>query len=408
MLFPDQVARSQQPSVQVGGHRGASTKRRTHLNAHHPRLCFVYKLAIYMNTTGPFSLLLLYMYAFVVESLMLTRRGMILVVLSLAVLPSSLATVVTDCVAGKYYDAPGIPPDCKDCTAGKYVDLAAQTACKDCAKGKYSEKEGTQLPEHFDGVTEPGCINCGRGKWSDVLGLAIGPSTEDTSCKNCAAGKKDGRKGKEAKKGAIDADHCVDCKAGLWSMPAVLPAGNTYCENCVSGMYSTIVGLADGSKCINCATGKHTKKGSVGSDSEDDCISCVAGKWSDCEGYQPGQWDAATTFYTAFEGNKCVGSSPAVCKDCVAGKWSDVPAQDAETKCKDCVAGKYFETAFQITDVCLDCVAGKWSDVPALDAETKCKDCVAGKYFETAFQITDVCLDCVAGKWSDVPALDAE
>ena len=150
------------------------------------------------------------------------------------------------------------------------------------------------------------------------------------------------------------------------------PASDTEedCIACVAGTYSTTVASTASSDCIACAAGTYSS--TVASASDGDCIACLVGKYVDVAG----------------------SNDVTDCIDCIAGKYIDVTGSDESSDCIDCIAGKYVDTAgHDEASDCIDCAAGKYVDVPGSDEATDCVDCTAGQYVGGAG--SDDASDCI-------------
>ena len=115
----------------------------------------------------------------------------------------------------------------------------------------------------------------------------------------------------------------------------------------------------------------------------DDCISCVAGTYSDVLGLSS-------------------------CRQCGEGKFSTILASESPNDCANCGAGKYSSTfAANTNTFCLNCGAGKYSTAPVLTLG--CQACGQGKFSTTVgAHALSFCMDCQKGKYSGAPVLSTD
>ena len=145
------------------------------------------------------------------------------------------------------------------------------------------------------------------------------------------------------------------------------------CISCVAGTYSDVLGL---SSCLQCGQGKFSTV--PASQSSNDCANCGAGKYS----------------------STLAANANSFCLNCVAGKYSTAPVLTKETDCQACGQGKYSLTqGAHALSFCLDCQRGTFSGALGLSTNS-CTKCDAGKYSNTPAAISiGTCLNCQIGTY---------
>ena len=151
-------------------------------------------------------------------------------------------------------------------------------------------------------------------------------------------------------------EDCYVCPKGFYDDP--IDNEQRSCKPCGRGLF-----------------GATTKATSV-----EDCTACIAGRFSDADGY---------------DGDSSAGITE--CEHCEPGKWSDATGAAKESVCKNCPAGTY-STDIAATSVgaCIECKAGTYLDVVGADTPEACTDCIAG--YSQNLEGAAFCLPCIQGK----------
>ncbi|GMH98401.1 hypothetical protein TrVE_jg8801 [Triparma verrucosa] len=186
------------------------------------------------------------------------------------------------------------------------------------------------------------------------------------------------------------ASTCNTCDIAKFRSKAVAD-----CSICDAGKYNDHDN-SDASlhtECVACAAGKHLQdQGTTITlhDSEDDCTSCPAGKYSAAAA--PSCTNCPKGTYLADNGSDpTLHNDASDCTSCPAGKYSE---QVGGTSCTDCGQGKYIETTGSISETqCDTCPLGKHNDVEGL--ATDCFSCLSGKVAPSPGQVD--CTDCPTG-----------
>ena len=322
----------------------------------------------------------------------------------------------TACKEGSYKNTTG-SGSCNFCAEGRYLDLLAGTVCLDCPVNTWSMHGQDHIRncscirgyEGPDGLAE--CVKCGPGKYKDSFGTfkcfqcPSGTYSEQTGnydlslclacpqlmssmegsltimsciceegytgengdeCSACVPGKYKARKG---------SSRCVLCPLGTYNDVSAAASDNT-CLSCVAGKYSDTMG-ATSDACIECVSGKHSEI--LGSTTEFNCALCLAGKYSDMIG----------------------GNSSSTCRLCSRGKYSD---NDGAPDCVACLQGKYGSSeGAKSPDLCIDCPVGKYGDQHAASSVAFCSSCPAGKFSaETGVTLESVCKICGSNFYSKI------
>ena len=313
-----------------------------------------------------------------------------------------------------FKDAVGM---CRECPSGKQTLTVDATSCMNlCAAGTYLEVSNA------DGCQSMTIASCPAGQAfsSASAGAVDGPypllgaTVNDGQCSACAPGYFKG--------GAATAARCTPCAKGMFAGPGT---GATMCTLCPAGKYNDVAsgGVA---ACAACPEG--TFRADTGAVSQDECIGCYSGRYSDSAAGA-----AACTECPAGKNNKDNTGTPTLhnsefsCIECAAGAYNPFPGlgtecfpclsakSTGETECSGCDPGKWKDSA---NDACNLCEVGKFTqdrDIP------QCQDCPRGWYalasrpfiscavcprgtfgvVTAAVNATLGCLDCVAGRYSE-------
>ena len=158
---------------------------------------------------------------------------------------------------------------------------------------------------------------------------------------------------------------CEPCPAGTYIL-----AGQTTCQACPEGKFSTNQAAADPNACLLCEAGKYST--TTANDEAGDCLACRAGTFSTATG----------------------AASETACLDCLAGKYS---SQVGATSCINCIAGKYAyssSTGATSDAVCFECRAGKYSETLGAKGSAACSDCPAGSTSPSGSGSSELCRRC--------------
>lgn len=202
---------------------------------------------------------------------------------------------------------------CKTCSAGKYgVTVNDVNICQDCPNGKYQPSN----------VGQTHCELCPTGKIG-ISSVTIREFQQD-SCQKCEGNTYSGTAGLTV---------CSLCTDGLQVIQNLVD-GNTGCEQCDPGTYST-----GGEPCEPCGPYEYNN-----APAQSSCTPC-----------------------SAVGGGTSVGNNGMSCSACTPGKYVST-----QGTCVDCDFGKITTDSAQ--SECVDCVAGKYQNVRG---QSFCKDCDA-------------------------------
>jgi hypothetical protein len=306
------------------------------------------------------------------------------------------------CPKGKHVDANFWPmsyfdPDeCEVCAKGKYSNGENAQHCSECPNGK-TTPDGTDAADHDDvsdcatcpaGSFQSGdkCVVCATNKWSDAGA---------TECTGCAAGT-------VTSAGTTFEEHageaaCAGCAAGKQVKDGAWIWGDSGCEICEVGKYSTEL---NSEECTSCPDGYITQ-GETASDFDElaDCLRCPAGTYhSD---------DACIVCDT----NEYSDPAASECTACPSGSVTADNGGHAEhagiEACFGCPAGTRVKESFWVwgDDGCELCEVGKYStDLNSAE----CTWCPTGRTQGTVtdpapsnFDELDDCYYCPAGSYRD-------
>ncbi len=222
--------------------------------------------------------------------------------------PKALSFVVA-CESGKY--SMGGSANCDTCQAGRDSE-AGQGNCSACNPGRLSQDGNTCA------ACEPGTYSMGGSADCDTCQAGKYSKTESADCSECNPGDftQDGKTCAACKSGKYSicsSVSCETCQAGRYS-----EAGWANCSACDSGYFTQ-----DGQICTACEPGKHSDAGSV------HCYVCEAGTFS----RDPSESNQGCVLCSAGKFSQSEGSS--VCDECVSGDYSKAGAQ----KCETCSVG---------------------------------------------------------------------
>ncbi len=213
------------------------------------------------------------------------------------------------CESGKY--SMGGSANCDTCQAGRDSE-AGQGNCSACNPGRLSQDGNTCA------ACEPGTYSMGGSADCDTCQAGKYSKTESADCSECNPGDftQDGKTCAACKSGKYSicsSVSCETCQAGRYS-----EAGWANCSACDSGYFTQ-----DGQICTACEPGKHSDAGSV------HCYVCEAGTFS----RDPSESNQGCVLCSAGKFSQSEGSS--VCDECVSGDYSKAGAQ----KCETCSVG---------------------------------------------------------------------
>ena len=188
--------------------------------------------------------------------------------------------------------------NCLPCQQGRYADETGLKACKSCAEGTFSFGSGSTH-----------CHHCPKGTYQDEMGerqckiCAAGKYEEDGTCVNCPVGKAAPNNFPENKAGDLQYTGTSYRGALMYYDPrfdysGVHGVSNKNEQGVYMHGYSPIF-----TSLRNAQAKAH--------DSEDDCVACEAGTYSDQSG-------------------------ASICNACPAGSYTD---QTEQTVCKSCDSG---------------------------------------------------------------------
>ena len=257
----------------------------------------------------------------------------------------------------------------KNCQPGFYqtstpcVSMSTSPKCAACPSGKFSTS-----------VSVTACSSCTICLASQVQDRAC-TSTQDASCRDCAAGKYRGSPGTFS-----DCQTCTVCANYQVETSPCGPINNRVCQSCGSGQ--TVVNNA----CRTCDAGKYT----LDSVTCQDCVTCAIGKYAD---------------------PVCTSSQARVCKTCATGYTNTATNLNVCDRCAD----GYFQAAgysftCSLCSTSTQCSFGNW--IKCVGGTRECvvcdghdlggsTQCVAGMGISQVCsgQTTQntPCTDCAAG-----------
>jgi hypothetical protein len=327
------------------------------------------------------------------------------------------------CPEGKYSQVEGAisATTCVYCPAGKFQGETGKSVCTDCVAGTTSaDTTDGGWSWHF-----VFCWNCNAGTYSNTGGSCLTcdagkyqPDTRSTGCLNCPAGKYNSL----LKQTSVNS--CKNCPSGKYSSN-IAAMSITTCASCSFGKYSDTLGAATENVCIDCPVGKTTdlegatyvgyclQKCEAGTyrDNNENCVSCVPGKFSGENEYQ-------IACQPCFAGTYSTNAGSAVCQDCIAGKYSVAGAtfcspcprntyqpKNGSRSCVQCDVGKFSPESSASCEICpggsVPAAEGCfrcWEGWFAAVGQTVCSMCPLGKY--NGFEGSAECTDCAAGTFS--------
>ncbi|GMH88338.1 hypothetical protein TrST_g13960 [Triparma strigata] len=237
---------------------------------------------------------------------------------------TSSSSSCTSCSPGKYSGVGA--SSCNTCAAGKYGVRAdtssASVACQECETGKFSGESsddcstcapGKHLVKSDTATASIACESCVAGTKSSETraecqiceqGTYSGPNSN--SCENCPSGKAGSDSSTDASLHA-GSSSCISCAKGKFAETEA----SVLCEVCPSGRFTSTITTTI---CTGCAVGKYLSDDRTDAalhDSQNDCISCTAGKFSK---------EGASTC-TACGDEKSSPTASGVCSKCPKGKF---------------------------------------------------------------------------------------
>ena len=276
------------------------------------------------------------------------------------------------CPTGKYSTGNG---QCLECSSGQYTNTTGAQTCAACTQGQYQpETAGTNCslcpigwfsddpvaPDNSQ-LISPNirCNPCPMGQYQPQMG--------QSDCDTCPVFHTTNTYGSSAK------SNCTECGFGDSVTQGV-------CHHCSAGQYEYK------HKCINCTAGrygsqcKECPKGFSSGIGVAACQECSTGRYSDIEGL-------------ASPCKECSGDhSPFSCSVCPAGQHKI----NGKSQCQECPAGKWSLSGEQ--GACQECLAGQYQDQPG---KTSCKECPEGwsqsQVLSQAQVLINICTECSAG-----------
>jgi hypothetical protein len=246
--------------------------------------------------------------------------------------PSKGQTLCIQCLPG-YYGDEDAKSVCKQCPAGYSQILIAGYECEKCVQGR-----------HQSIVGQPSCSICLVGTYVDEVG------SNATACKNCVAGKFQGKEeGKE----------CFDCPVG-WSTPST---SAPECGACPGGKYQDQIAQ---SECKSCEPGTFTRGDGTGFDK--------------CEGCPVGFFQQLTSQETCVPCENGHGCTPTAHPICNPGEWMEQPTVKIHSPCKQCPSGYYSDST--LTSQCSQCNLPQISELDG-NRSTTCLDCGGVKWHQS-------------------------
>lgn len=299
---------------------------------------------------------------------------------------------ITACVCDDGYYAVG--HECAPCPADFYCLAEAKTACPaNSGAPEFSSLLAACLcdPGHT-GDSSAGCTACPAGTYKTTSGsAACTPCAVNTfstatartgACDACAANT-------VAPEGSDEAADCVAAAGyfhtdtGVAACPAgtYQPlAGQSACEECGSGFYSTATNATSAATCRACPAHSLVPQGSGTQLSDCVCVSGYAGHdGGPCEACAPGYYKDNSE---ALDPTQCLAcpadtysttqaaTSSSVCLACMA----DSSAPVGSSSLADCICDAGFR---RDADTCVACAAGTVQD--GTD-DSRCVTCAAGSY----------------------------
>jgi len=247
--------------------------------------------------------------------------------------PSKGQTLCIQCLPG-YYGDEDAKSVCKQCPAGYSQILIAEYECKKCDQGR-----------HQSIVGQPSCSICLVGTYVDEVG------SNATACKNCVAGKFQGKQ---------EGNECDECPVGWSTSSTSAPE----CGACPGGEYQDQTAQIE---CKSCEPGTFTR--GEGTNGFANCTGCPVGY------FQP--LTKQDTCVPCENGHGCTPTAHPICNP---GEWMEQPTHDSRkihSQCKQCPSGYYSDST----------------------ATSECSQCHLPQISELAGNGSKQCLDCGGVKW---------
>lgn len=209
----------------------------------------------------------------------------------------------TGCTPGFFSTAVGASTAgvCKACAPGSFAGTNGSSACTGCEAGKISSGNGASS-----------CASCEPGKYSF-------PSTNGTTCVDCAAGRFSPGGGSS----------CEPCPAGSFSL-----GGSSACQPCEPGSYTPFIGF---DMCLLCDPGTANRLRN-----QSRCSDCPTGTTSidliNCDTCDRGYYRTSSVCAICPSGTYSSGFNSSRCSLCPANTASLFPGASA---CQSCTAGTF-------------------------------------------------------------------
>ena len=264
------------------------------------------------------------------------------------------------CAAGTYWVYGTLEGTCINCVGGKYHYETAVVGdqCFDCPVNTDTVADATDditgctCNMGYTGPDGKACIACPAGSYKDVTGSAactlcgvnafstVVSATLSSTCQACDSNAQSPAGSNEAVACTCNAGYtgpdggtCTQCTAGTYK-----PTKGPYsCISCQPGKYSTALGAADVSTCVDCKANSDSAEGaSSASDctcnkgytlSGADCVECAVGTYKSAQGDQSCTscpTHASTTGTGSVDIEQCIcgdgyyGELGGVCSSCPA------------------------------------------------------------------------------------------
>ena len=186
---------------------------------------------------------------------------------------------------------------------------------------------------------------------------------------------------------------CAKGKYGLWTASA-----NHTCETCPRGHFQDVLGAEGASSCKSCLVATGLKDADPGSDSKDDCVQILEGRFCDTGQESVLSSEVFGDCQNCTAGRFKEGNSTKPCQACPCGQWQDQPGQGVcDTKC---AAGTIGSATTGKCEPCPDdsfCIGNQQTPF------AKAARCIPGERELFAPNATSdrVCAPCAPGRYSN-------
>jgi len=215
-------------------------------------------------------------------------------------------------------------------------------------------------------------LTCPPGTYQDQSG--------QSSCEICASGT-------YSTVGASSCSYSSNtCPAGTYA------SGIAACTNCASGTYST----GGAAACVSCASDTYSTVGA--SSCSYSANTCPAGTYASgtaaCDSCAIGTYSTVGASSCSYSDNTCpagtYASGTAACDSCASDTYSTVGASSCSYSANTCPAGTYASG----TAACDSCASGTYST----GGEAVCDSCPPGKYNDQTQRTAEAdCKTCASG-----------